>query len=309
MKQLFIADPYDSLSPYKEDTTLRLIEASQSVGNDCYFSSYLSMSLESQSLSVEAFRCSLDPTNRIALSNPKRIHLNEFDEIHYRVDPPVDIRYLAPLQLMRTALSPTVQKRIKNPIDALCTLNEKSIALLIPGASPRMLVSSNWDELYRFGKQEKKTILKPLNGFQSRGVELLDWNNPIEQKMSQLKVQSLSDHFTTPVVLQEFLPEISDGEIRVWYVKGKPIAAVRRHPTKGDYKINPLIKAKLSAESISSVPAGQNTSVQKFLMDHEIRFAAVDWIGKKISDFNITSPGLLVEMEEVLKQDLAKLCF
>ncbi|MCM0606788.1 MAG: hypothetical protein KA715_11930 [Xanthomonadaceae bacterium] len=309
MKHLFITDPYDSLAPYREDTSLRLIEASHSSGNDCYLSSYLSISLESQSLTAEVFECQSNPTNRIVISNPKRMSLSDFDEIHYRVDPPVDIRYLAPLQLMRTALSPSVQKLIYNPIDELCTLNEKSIALLIPGAAPRMLVSSNWDELYRFGKQEKKTVLKPLNGFQSRGVDILGWKNEIEQKMSQLSVQKLSENFTIPVVLQEYLPEITNGEIRVWYVRGQTIAAVRRHPPKGEFKINPNVKSKLTRESISSIPASQNIAVQKFLVEHGIHFAAVDWIGNKISDFNITSPGLLVEMEEVLGQDLAKLCF
>jgi hypothetical protein len=41
------------------------------------------------------------------------------------------------------------------------------------------------------------------------------------------------------------------------------------------------------------------------LRKHRIRLAAVDWIAGKITDFNITSPGLIVAMEKLLQRDLA----
>ena len=46
--------------------------------------------------------------------------------------------------------------------------------------------------------------------------------------------------------------------------------------------------------------------ISKWLSRHKIQLAAVDWIDGKITDFNITSPGLIVGMEKVLKQDLAR---
>ena len=306
-KQLFITDPYENLAPYREDTTLRLIEASRALGNECFLASYLAVSLDATTLSAFSYECGADPTNRIEIKNGKLMNLKMFDEIHYRVDPPVDERYLAPLHLMKAGLSLDDQKKVLNPIDALCTWNEKTIPLMIPDTSPDMVVSSDWEVLYGFGKSYGKTVLKPLGGFQSRGVELLDWSDEISQKMSQLKIKELSHDFTVPVVVQEFLPEISKGEVRVWYVGGKPIACVRRHPPKDEFRIG--TSTKVTAEKLSTVPMNLNRAVQNFLTTHSIRFAAVDWIGEKISDFNITSPGLLIEMEQVLKQDLAKLCF
>jgi hypothetical protein len=61
-----------------------------------------------------------------------------------------------------------------------------------------------------------------------------------------------------------------------------------------------LARTTLSREE----KAGAN-KIGALLRKRRIRLAAVDWISGKITDFNITSPGLIVAMEKLLQRDLA----
>jgi glutathione synthase/RimK-type ligase-like ATP-grasp enzyme len=84
------------------------------------------------------------------------------------------------------------------------------------------------------------------------------------------------------------------------------IAAVKKVPKTGETIIDmdrggTLARAKLGAREREAVRA-----IAKLLKKRKILFAAVDVIDGKITDFNHTSPGLLVPMEELLGENLAK---
>ena len=48
------------------------------------------------------------------------------------------------------------------------------------------------------------------------------------------------------------------------------------------------------------------TQVGSFIKKHKIRLAAVDLVENRVTDFNFTSPGLLVQMETLLGKNLAE---
>ncbi|MBU6375737.1 MAG: hypothetical protein KGQ59_07065, partial [Bdellovibrionales bacterium] len=102
---LFITDPWETLD-HPRDTTLRLMEESARRKIHVFWANYQSIRLEgpdvlidSQALStVElelARKTGQSPSGAVWSTSPKR-----FTQIHYRVDPPIDLSYLHPLQIL-----------------------------------------------------------------------------------------------------------------------------------------------------------------------------------------------------------------
>ena len=309
-KILWIADPFESLAPHLEDTTLRLMEESIKLGHQNTFASIHSLEQNQNLVTVMGFDTSTSPTTRIAIKNPQQVDVKEFDQIHYRIDPPVDLAYLHPLQMLNQALGKKADQVITNSPTVLFTVNEKFAPLSWPKLSPRSWVGADWDEMVRFGKSLGKTVMKPLHSYQSKGIELLDWSDIVALKRSQTLLDQATQGFKRPILLQEFMNEIkTEGEIRVWFVDGKSIGAVRKTPPPDDFRISLDRGSKVVGCKDSELPQAAVAAVAKFLKAHKVRYSAVDFIGGKISDLNITCPGLLIEMEKVLSKNLATLCF
>ena len=301
---LWITDPWSTLD-HKNDTTLRLAEESIREGHQSYWCDYKSIYLDSTGTHLSArpvMRGS--KLGKLELYSPLF-----FDFIHYRVDPPVDLNYLSPLKLLNLEIEKSNEKtktQVVNSATLLQNANEKLESQLIPDLAPRTVVSSSLKVLEAFGKSEKKVILKPLHDAQSRGIELLQWTSPSEIKRSKKLIHSATSNFKTPILLQEYLPGIKEGEVRLWFVDGELIGFVRKHPLPKTFKVDIDRGSMVTATSLSTREKRVVLKIGKHLKKKKIRMAAVDLIDEKVTDLNFTSPGLIVQMEKVLKTNLAK---
>lgn len=307
MNSLWITDPWDSLD-HPNDTTLRLMEASSQLGHSVAWACSRSLRWSEGKVhaDVGVFRpkdrsLSVLRTRRPTSPPLRDMKLHEFAHIHYRVDPPIDLAYLQPLQMLAQAHP----RAILNPASSLVLLSEKTIAQDLPEMSPRSLVSSDPSLLKAFIQREEVVILKPLHSAQSRGIEKLSADDSPEWIHSHLK--NATEEFKRPILLQEYLPEImKSGETRLWFAGAQLVATAQKIPARGDFKIDMDQGSRLEKSKISQQLKPRIEKISKWLSRHKIQLAAVDWIEGKITDFNITSPGLIVGMEKVLKQDLAK---
>jgi len=137
-------------------------------------------------------------------------------------------------------------------------------------------------------------VAKPIVGFDGNGVVFLQNGNPATER----HIRVMTDDFTVPIVLQQ---RITGEEKRVWVAAGSPLAAVRRKPLLPDMEREPSLypcKLTLSEEGVA-------TEVAMTLLDRGVLLAALDLIGGHIIECNVTSPGLLVEMEAASHADLA----
>lgn len=237
----------------------------------------------------------------------------EFDRIVYRTDPPVDLAYLHPLQMIASAIEATPRKRgrakpeLVNSAETLFWANEKFESWAIgQKATPDFLISSREKDLLAYGKKWKQVVLKPLENAQSKGVELLRFDTPEERVRSGRLLKTATHEFSRGVLLQEYLPEILKGETRLWFINGTLLRWVRKKPKTGEFRVNMDQGGFLEECSLTSVEKQRARQIGKFLTQKRIRMAAVDLIAGKITDFNITSPGLLSLMEETLQDNLAR---
>ncbi|MBI3535747.1 MAG: hypothetical protein HY072_09725, partial [Deltaproteobacteria bacterium] len=231
---------------HKKDTTLRLIEESLKFNIHSYWCDVKSICLVNTKVQCEAFLVGADNFN---LTNKTQVQILEpafFSQIHYRVDPPLDFGYTHPLQLL--VLGTHKKTEIVNPTKVLFSSNEKFTGAILKSFFPSSLISSSFELLNTFIKREKKVVLKPLYQAQGQGIELLEC-----EKTENLKnrLSFATSDFTRPILLQKFLSQIYEGEKRLWFIDGKLLAYVKKHPSHGSFKVNIDLGSKIEKTTLS----------------------------------------------------------
>jgi glutathione synthase len=310
---LWITDPWETLD-HPNDTTIRLAQEALLLGIESHWCDVRSIRWDQDRVVLTAHRFEeigpgRDPAS-IQLGSARAASPLDYQSLQYRTDPPVDLAYQHPLQLLHLALEMEPRKsarpEIVNPVQALLIANEKLEAGTIKGLLPPTLVSSQWESLHAFGVTEQKTVLKPLHLAQSKGIELLDWSSDQGISVARQIIEKTSDGFEKPVLLQRYLPGISQGETRLWFLDGKLLACAKKLPLKNDFRVNIDQGSRLAAHSPNAHEKRAATQIGKHLRALGVRLAAVDLIEGFATDFNVTSPGLITQMEKVLGKNLAR---
>lgn len=307
---LWITDPWETLD-HENDTTLRLAQEYDLKGVKNFWCDVRTLRwankqawLDSYEMTFDGFKLSKD---NIHLKNHKLCKPSEFKYLMYRVDPPVDLSYIQPLQMLWLSLKLNKSKsKLINPAASLIMANEKLEGSLVGNLMPDSLVTSLWERMVEFGVQHKLTVLKPLNMAQSRGVELLKWNSKQEIIRSKALIKKATNSFRNPILLQEFLKEISKGETRLWFVDGVCIATVKKFPLKNDFRVDIDKGSVIKPHQLSNIEKKIAKCIGKKLKELNVRLAAIDLISDKVTDYNVISPGLIPQMERVLNKNLAK---
>lgn len=300
MNILFITDAWETLD-HPRDTSLRLMEEFLRARHRVYLASNTQVEKSGPSTRILAQKLRKVGSARTAADFEfealQAIDPARMDQIHYRVDPPVDLHYLWPLQMLASA--PGVSAKIVNPLEALLRRNEKWEGLHYPGLSPKSLISRDAAKLMDFATKLGTAVVKPLHLAQSRGVEKLLTYTVDDVRRSQGLLEVATEGSTRYALVQEFLPAIEEGETRLWFLDGKLLGTLRKHPLAGDFRVQIDQGSRLSVHTPTRTELKAATKIGGALKKAKIRLAAVDLVGGKIIDFNFTSPGLLVQLEEL----------
>lgn len=307
MKALWVIDPWDTLD-HPRDTTLRLVEESLRLGHGAALCDPAGLSLSSGRGRVVARSVLAAPPGRRregwVLGPPEELPLSSLSAVHYRVDPPVDRRYLEHLQLLAAGCEGGPE--LVNPWPVLFAMGDKLGPPGLARLMPPSLATSSWERLAAFGRAEGRTVLKPLGGAQSRGVLLLDWTTAAGVELARAAVAAASEGFTRPALLQRFLPEIAHGEKRLWFADGQLVAHVNKLPLADGFRVDMDGGSGCEPCDLGPAEARLAAAVGAALASEGVRLAAIDVIGAQVTDWNFTSPGLLPLMEEVLQRNLAR---
>jgi glutathione synthase len=302
---LWITDPWETLD-HAKDTTVRLMQESLELGVPSFWCDVQSIRFESPSVLLDAYEVlEIGKTREktsIRLGPAEAAAPNHFSSLQYRTDPPVDLAYQHPLQILRLGLDPETE--LVNPWSALLCANEKLEAAFLQEFFPPTCVSSQWTALEAFGAKEGRTVLKPLHLAQSIGIELLDWKS--DRSGARKKIEAATDGFKRPVLLQRYLAGIAQGETRLWFLDGKLLASAKKLPLENDFRVNIDRGSRLAAHRPTLAEMKASAEIGQRLRGLGVRLAAVDLIENFITDFNLTSPGLITQMEEVTGKNLAR---
>ena len=282
---LFITDPLDELNP-KKDTTILWMQEVYAMGGQILQCEMKDLIYKDQQTFAN-FSEIKDPNHHPQINEQvdEIKALKDFDYIFMRKDPPVDEDYMNALHLLSQAESEGAN--IVNRPSALQKFNEKIFALQFSNWMPDTSVICKEEDFKRFQKKYSTIILKPLDGM--GGESIYKFNESSEDDLEIFK--SLTNNYQTMVMVQNFLPEIYDGDYRILIIHGKPFPiALARIPQGGSFKGNLAAGGIGEARELSDDQTKVSVEIGKLLLNEGIMFAGIDMIGSYLTEINITSP-------------------
>ncbi len=172
-------------------------------------------------------------------------------------------------------------------------------ACLPPELSPATLVTHEWSSARSWIEQlGRPVVVKPLLGSQGRDVFFLDHADVANAKQI-VEVLGRSGY----LVVQEYLPEAVEGDVRVLLFDGAILevdgreAAVRRVPQRGEFRSNVSLGARAEAVSLTPEQLSVSERIAAILARDDIVFAGLDLVGTHAVEVNVYSTGGLTDME------------
>lgn len=291
MKQLFVIDPPEALTLYK-DTSFHLMWESCRRGYPTYYCESSNVSARvlqgKRSIVAEAIQTNVAADKSFTVEKRELMDLESFDLIHIRKDPPFDRAYYYLCLLLQELTHPKV---INDP-KGIIAVNEKLGILAFPETITETLVSAELDHMLEFVRTVGGTaVLKSLDDASGRGVEKIDISDA-----STALIKERTENGRVPMMLQRFLPQIREGETRALLLGGKLVGCFKKIPAADTFKANFAFGAVGVAYDASAADLRVIEQVAAPLLARGIHFAALDIIDGHLSEINVTSPGLLVQI-------------
>lgn len=288
-----VMDPIDSIKPYK-DTTFAIMLEAQRRGWTIYYMTPQDLFLE-QGI-AKAKTCQVKVFDRrdhwFEVAAFETLALSSLDFILMRQDPPVDSLYLHTSQLL--AFAEAQGAIVVNRTGSVRDCNEKLFAQWFPELCPKTLVSANIDQIKEFISAQQDTILKPLDGMGGASIYRLKANDPNQTVI----IQGLTHEGCQPVMIQQYLPAIADGDKRILLIDGKPIGySLARIPMQGETRGNLAAGGTGEGRLLTTEELAICDKVGPTLKDKGLIFVGLDVIGDKLTEINVTSPTCVRELD------------
>lgn len=294
MKQMLVVmDPLATLKPHKDTTVALLLEA-QRRGYALAVCTPQDMWLDNERpwAQVHSITVRDQQSDWYELGDSARFGLHAFDLILMRKDPPFDSAFLHATYMLE--LAEMQGALVCNRPQALRDANEKLAALWFPQWIPETTVASRADILRAFVQAHENCVLKPLDGMGGRSIFKTHGDDP----NLNVIIETLTAEGRTAIMAQRYLNAISDGDIRVLLVAGKPIPYVlARMPGKTDFRGNLARGGSGVPRPINADELAIAAAVGPELLRRGIWFAGIDVIGDRLTEVNVTSPTCVRELE------------
>jgi len=297
-RQLFLIDPIGRLRPEK-DSSVALMQAGQRAGEEIWAAQPSDLAAGEGGPRVLAAPITAEPWYSAgeACWQP----LSHFQRVWMRKDPPVDEAYLYATHLLELAERQGVQ--VLNRPASLRAWNEKLGALQFPELMAPTLVASDVELLRQFAAAHGEVVLKPLGGRAGQGVIRSSGQAPGLGALLELVTQQQQ----LPVMIQAFLPQVSEGDKRILLVNGEPLGAVNRKPKAGEFRSNLAVGGQPEATDLSPRERQICEVLRPALIEAGLFFVGIDVIAGHLSEINVTSPTGIREVEQLGKIPLADL--
>tara|TARA_B100000902_G_scaffold31200_1_gene37417 strand:- start:578 stop:1519 length:942 start_codon:yes stop_codon:yes gene_type:complete len=302
MKLGVVMDPIETIN-FKKDSTLAMMIEAQNKDHEIFYMTPNSLFINSGISYAASSRVKVknDPLDWFELEEEKAIKLSELDAILMRQDPPFNSNYIYNTYILEMASREGVS--IFNNPRSLRDCNEKVFASEFPQCCTQHLVTSKKKLLTNFVEKFNDTVIKPLDGMGGASIFRLKKNDP---NLSVI-LETITQHFTEKVMIQEYIPEISDGDKRILLVNGEPMsAAIARIPAKGELRGNLAAGASAVAKSLSERDMWICKEVGPTLAEKGLLLVGLDIIGDYLTEINVTSPTCFKEYKELCDIDVAK---
>lgn len=182
---------------------------------------------------------------------------------------------------------------VNDPFHLADALNKTYFQHFPEEVRPRTLISRTGEDIKDFVEElGGRAVLKPLQGSGGQGVFLIDGKKG--ENLNQIIETITRDGF---VVVQEYLREAAEGDVRLFVMNGLPlevegkIAAFRRVNAGDDVRSNMHVGGKAQRVKVTEKMLQVVSLVRPRLIKDGMFLVGLDLVGDKLVEANVFSPG------------------
>jgi glutathione synthase len=310
MHILFIADPLETFKTYKDSTFAMMREAAARghVLSACEPKDIMWQSGGSQASFVTAYVRDISLTGQLSdwftskqqTPDERPALLKDFDAVIMRKDPPFDSEYFYATHLLEQAEREGA--KVFNKARSLRDHPEKLAILEFPQFISPTLVTRDASDIKRFHAEHHDIILKPLDGMGGAGI--------FRVKADGLNlggiIETLNKEGAQTVMVQKFIPAISQGDKRILVINGAPVPySLARIPQGGEVRGNLAAGGKGVAQPLTVKDREIAEHIGPILAQRGLFLIGLDVIGEQLTEINVTSPTCFQEIEQQTGWDVA----
>ena len=311
MKLLFIADPLEGFKTAK-DTTFSMMREAASRGHSlmaCEPKDVMWQRGGKVTAFVREITLTGDATDWFSAKQhtPDEVPVlladaAAVDAVLMRKDPPFDSEYFYATHLLEQAEREGA--RVFNRPAALRNHPEKLAILEFAQFIGPTLVTRDASDIRRFHAEHKDIILKPLDGMGGMGIFRV---GPDGLNLGSI-TETLNRHGAQTVMVQRYLPEITQGDKRILIIDGQPAPfALARIPQGSEIRGNMAVGGKGVAQPLSPRDREIAEHIGPILAARGLLLIGLDVIGDSVTEINVTSPTGFQEITQQTGFDVAKM--
>jgi glutathione synthase len=305
MDLMFVADPIEHFKTYKDSTFAMMREAARR-GHAIWAAE------PRQLVWSRGARVTAGAARRIALTGDaqawfrveatKDLALADTGAVVMRKDPPFDSEYFYATHLLQQAVREGA--RVFNKPAALRDHPEKLAILEFPEFIGPTLVTRDAGAVRAFHAEQRDIILKPLDGMGGMGIFRV---GPDGLNLGSI-IETLNHDGATTMMVQRYLPEITQGDKRVLVIGGEPVPySLARIPQGSEIRGNLAAGGKGVAQALSPRDREIATTLGPILAARGLLLVGLDVIGNSLTEINVTSPTCFQEIAQQTGFDVAKM--
>ncbi len=284
LKVAFQMDPMETININGDSTFVLMLEAQQ---RDYELWHYLVDDLSYRDGKVSALARPVTVRrefgNHFDFGEEAIIDLADIDVVWMRQDPPFDMAYITATHLLELIHPKTLV--VNNPAEVR-NAPEKLFVTKFLDLMPPTLITRREDDVRRFREDHGDIIVKPLYGNGGAGVFHL--------KEDDSNLGSLMEMFLAasrePVMVQQFLPEVVQGDKRIILIDGEAVGAINRVPAEGEIRSNLVAGGTAVQSSLTDREKEICERLKPELKERGLIFVGIDVIGDWLTEINVTSP-------------------
>jgi glutathione synthase len=305
MKLLFVADPLDTFKIYKETTFAMMREAARR--GHTLLACEVNQLVWQRGGRVTARRAveielTGDATDWYSVVTTADVALADVDAVLMRKDPPFDSEFFYATHLLSQAEREGAQ--VFNKAQSLREHPEKLAILEFPQFIAPTLVTRDPAEIRAFHAEQRDIILKPLDGMGGMGIFRVKDDG---LNLGSI-IETLNKNGAQSVMVQRFIPAISEGDKRILIIGGKPVPfCLARIPQGNEVRGNLAAGGKGVARELSARDRELAEALGPTLAARGLLLVGLDVIGENITEINVTSPTCFQEITEQSGFDVAEM--
>lgn len=302
--------------PSAEQTTTLLMSAALRRGHQVFVAGVGDLTIQPDGETI-THGCALEAGDANAVLRQLRsapassLPLDDLDLCVVRSNPGRDesrqALHLAALRILESLEGKGVQ--VINSARGLSRAWTKLSLLDIPThLRPATLVTRDASEIKAFiGTEPERVVIKPLQGTRGSGVFVLD-SHGSNSNANQIIESVLRQGYA---MVQEFVSGVEAGDVRVTVVDGDILesegqpAAIARVPQGADFRSNLHAGGEARPTVVTPDMRDAVSTIAPHLEREGLFHVGVDFVGGRILELNVFSPGGLYPSERLYRRDYA----